>query len=66
MSLFGNKDSEKEVSTGAVFGWLLLGVAIVIALAFGIFVATHKGSDDNAGQSTESVSVTTQVDEETN
>lgn len=46
MGLFNN-NTEKEVSTGAVFGYVLLGFALVMIISFGIFVAIHKVSNTN-------------------
>lgn len=37
MGLF-NKNEEKEVSGGAVFGWALLGMAAILVIAFIIFM----------------------------
>ena len=48
-SLFNfNPDQEKEVSSGAVIGWVLLGFAILVIVAFGIFVGVKKLSPDDS------------------
>jgi uncharacterized membrane protein len=54
MGLFNQNDSEKEVSGGAVFGYVLLGMAAVVVVAFIIFVVISKvkgSSDDSATES---------------
>lgn len=43
MSIFNfNKDEEKEVSSGVLMGYVLIGFAVVVILAFGIFVVVKK------------------------
>ena len=43
MSLFNfNKDTEKEVSSGVLIWYVLVGFAIAIILAFIVFVAVKK------------------------
>lgn len=47
MGLF-NQEQEKEVSSGAVIGYVLIGFAVVLVIAFLIFAATKKlGKDDS-------------------
>ena len=43
MGLFNfNKDTEKEVSSGVLIGYVLIGFAIVLVVAFLIFVGYKK------------------------
>ncbi len=45
MSIFNfNKDTEKEVSSGVLIWYVLVGFAIAIILAFIVFVAVKKTS----------------------
>lgn len=47
MGLF-KQEQEKEVSSGAVIGYVLIGFAVVLVIAFLIFAATKKlGKDDS-------------------
>ena len=39
-------DQEKEVSSGAVIGYALLGFAVLVIVAFGIFVGVKKLSPE--------------------
>lgn len=46
-SLFNfSPDQEKEVSSGAVIGYALLGFAVLVIVAFGIFVGVKKLSPE--------------------
>ena len=58
-----NPDQEKEVSSGAVIGYALLGFAVVFIVAFGIFIGVSKlKADDTVDEVT--VAVESVVDEE--
>lgn len=43
-----NKESEKEVSSGAIIGYVLAGFAVVIVIAFIIFACATKIGKKNA------------------
>ena len=60
MGLF-NDNEEKEVSTGATIGYFLIGFAILVVIAFGIFVGVKKIGGDS-----ETSDVKTVVEESTN
>lgn len=57
MGLFNqNGDNEKEMSGGAMFGYVLVGFIVVVVLVFGIFAATtaiSKHNKDNSKQDTQ-------------
>lgn len=42
-----NPDQEKEVSSGAVIGYALLGFALVFVIAFAIFIGISKFKGDD-------------------
>jgi large-conductance mechanosensitive channel len=58
-----NENEENEVSGGQVFGYILIGLAVVIIIAFVIFVgikmATGGGKKDAKPQQVASVEVST-------
>lgn len=58
-----NENEENEVSGGQVFGYILIGLAVVIIIAFIIFVcvkmATDGGKKDAKPQQVASVEVST-------
>lgn len=63
-SLFNfSPDQEKEVSSGAVIGWVLLGFAILVVIAFGIFVGVKKLSPDD-NKDTAPIQIEQQVETE--
>ena len=67
MSIF-NGDTEKEVSSGAMIGYVLIGFAIVVVIAFLIFVGIKKvsGNNENTAIVTEeSVEVSTDTEDNT-
>ena len=48
MSIFNfNKETEKEVSSGVLIGYVLVGFAIVLVLAFIIFAVVKKVSNNS-------------------
>lgn len=67
MSIF-NGDTEKEVSSGAMIGYVLIGFAIVVVIAFLIFVGIKKVSGNNESPATvteESVEINVDTDDAT-
>lgn len=58
-----NENEENEVSGGQVFGYILIGLAVVIIIAFIIFVcvkmATGGGKKDAKPQQVASVEIST-------
>lgn len=67
MSIF-NGDTEKEVSSGAMIGYVLIGFAIVVVIAFLIFVGIKKVSGNNESPATvteESVEINVDTDDDT-
>ena len=40
-------EQEKEVSSGAVIGYMLLGFAIIVILSFTVFIAVNKVKGDD-------------------
>lgn len=65
MSLFNfNKETEKEVSSGVLIGYVLVGFAVVLVLAFIIFAVVKKVSNnsDSTNQTVIEQSVETETD----
>lgn len=58
-----NENEENEVSGGQVFGYILIGLAVVIIIAFVIFVgikmATGNGKSDAKTQQISSTEIST-------
>lgn len=68
MGLF-NKNEEREVSSGAVFGYALIGFVVVVIVAFAIFVGVKKigGSDSEETTKTQTqIETTVDTEVETN
>lgn len=70
MKLFNNDDNnlqEKEVSSGALIGYVLIGFIVVVILAFGIFAASttlKKGNETSNDQVNTEVIVETENNNE--
>lgn len=65
MSIFNfNKETEKEVSSGVLIGYVLVGFAIVLVLAFIVFAVVKKVSNnsDSTNQTVIEQSVETETD----
>lgn len=53
---------EKEVSSGAVIGWILLGVAVTLVLAFVAFAVFKKVNNKDVIQSDNQVQIESTVE----
>jgi uncharacterized membrane protein len=63
MKLLDQNNSEKEVSGGAVFGYILLAAAAVVVIAFLVFVCIQKigGSKETSDTETSRIESVTDI-----